>query len=159
MSVLPDFGDGCVGCKLQGYAILDGISSKSYSNAMKIPFATLNYTESINSSEYESSIFGTGEVEKLYSYTKPNKGEIKLYPNPSSGNFTLDFSKTSILQSNEPIEIVIRDVEGRVVFSHSYSSDKIRVNMNLTDKPSGIYFIQVSTASLEVLHHLKMMKQ
>lgn len=61
--------------------------------------------------------------------------EVKLYPNPNNGDFTL--------QNNtlEPLEILIYDALGKVVFQgNTFSSAQTSLNLNLS---SGVYQVNI----------------
>jgi len=61
-----------------------------------------------------------------------------IYPNPSSGNFTIDFSRTE----EKNIDIVITDNLGRIVKRESF------INKNFTKEyklPHGLYFVIIKT--------------
>lgn len=65
---------------------------------------------------------------------------IEVYPNPSEGQFKIDFEKT-ISQVN----ITITDIQGRAVQSQLYKNTN-SVNFEL-ENPPGIYFISIETST------------
>ncbi len=66
---------------------------------------------------------------------------ISLYPNPSTGNFTLDVAE-KIHLSRSQNSIKIFDIYGREVFTTPILESKISIQLNETIS-SGIYFIEV----------------
>lgn len=65
---------------------------------------------------------------------------IKLYPNPTQGNFNIDLGKTY-----SDVLVTITDVTGRVVYSsNSANTNLIPVNLN---EPSGFYLITVEAGN------------
>lgn len=75
-------------------------------------------------------------------YTSTHEIEIetlfKLYPNPSNGNFYLEFSK----EQNIPIKISIDDLNGKRVYEGEYNSRINLLNLNL---PAGLYLIKIES--------------
>jgi len=64
--------------------------------------------------------------------------ELLLYPNPTTGNFTVDLGKpyhTTI--------ITITDLTGRVVQSNTFSQLQL-LNLHIA-KPTGVYFLTITT--------------
>jgi len=67
--------------------------------------------------------------------------DVRLYPNPNNGHFTLDLSK---LQSGN-IKLEIADILGNVIYtSNAYSNKQEQLEINLEEYNSGIYFLKVS---------------
>ena len=73
--------------------------------------------------------------------TISKNSNIKSYPNPTSGEFSI------VSTSNEKIEQVdLFDLSGKLIQSLT-SLNSERVNLDLTPQENGIYFIKVRTAS------------
>ena len=71
---------------------------------------------------------------------KELKTSISLYPNPSSGDFTIDLGK-----EYTGVTIEISNILGQVISSVAYASAKtVKQEINT---PPGIYFVKVSTVS------------
>jgi hypothetical protein len=60
-----------------------------------------------------------------------------LYPNPSNGQFTVEF------EENSPRLMEIWDASGRVVYSNN--TDRDRVNIDISDQVSGFYILRVTS--------------
>ncbi|MEM6801980.1 MAG: S8 family serine peptidase [Bacteroidota bacterium] len=72
-------------------------------------------------------------------------GEVKVYPNPSVGNFFLDMD----FKKREEVEIEIFDLPGRRVWSsESKSYVKDKVEMDLSQANKGVYLLKVSIGNL-----------
>ena len=69
---------------------------------------------------------------------------ISVYPNPSSGNFTVEFSKAA---SDGMVTIDVLNTLGQKVYSayESLSSEPFVRGIDLSDFPSGIYFVEIKT--------------
>jgi len=74
---------------------------------------------------------------------------IKLYPNPTNGNFTIKLG-----ENNSKSTIQIIDLTGKVVFENTYSNQN-QINLDL-QAPKGIYFVKVmSNGQLSVVKLIK----
>ncbi|HEB62029.1 MAG TPA: T9SS type A sorting domain-containing protein [Bacteroidetes bacterium] len=84
---------------------------------------------------------------------KNSSSDFNIYPNPSSNSFILE-SKNEIY---EPVYVFIYDFSGRKVKELSFDRlNKISI-INMEDKPSGVYFLQVANDS-KVYFHTKIIK-
>lgn len=73
---------------------------------------------------------------------------VKIYPNPTKGNFTVIVNNTS------KFNITILDILGKIVYSNSVNSNKIEINRN-TYFTSGLYIVKVTSNDHET-HHTKL---
>lgn len=73
-----------------------------------------------------------------------------VLPNPSNGNFNLDLSK---INSTDGIQVYVRNGLNETVFSAHYK-DKSFQNINLAGLTSGMYYVIVSTSSINELHKI-----
>lgn len=63
-----------------------------------------------------------------------------LYPNPSNGNFTIQFNSSS----NNLILVGVHDIRGREIFSKTYqNSGFFNENIQLNNLQSGVYLINI----------------
>lgn len=70
--------------------------------------------------------------------------EVHLFPNPTSGNFTLDLGL-----SYSSVEVAITDLQGRLVQSTAHRHSRI-LNLQL-DEPTGIYLVHVQAGEHKVV--------
>lgn len=86
------------------------------------------------------------------SISKINNSEIKIFPNPSNGIFTIYFpiellssAGNDLLSSDEGEQsnVIITNITGKIVKQLSITNQKSIIN--LKNQPSGIYFIKIKT--------------
>ena len=65
---------------------------------------------------------------------------VSIYPNPNTGNFTLDFKNIN----SKPVTVKMYDVFGRLVYEKSFTEKKTEINVNLA---KGIYQLSIETNS------------
>lgn len=76
------------------------------------------------------------------SLTEYNPSNIKVYPNPTSGSFTIDWQ--SIV---EEVQLAVYDVSGRVVYNEMYYNvNEIGINLAVA---KGVYYITLNGLSEE----------
>ncbi len=69
-----------------------------------------------------------------------NENRLNIYPNPSKGNFTIQFSSTS----NKNIKIAVYDIRGRRVFENNYTNTGLFIqNIQLNNLKAGVYIVNV----------------
>ena len=84
---------------------------------------------------------------QAFSFTITSIGEkelvplFKLYPNPSKGNFRLEFSE----KQNGLLKLNIKDMNGKTVFKNEYDSNVNSINVNL---PAGLYLLNIETREI-----------
>lgn len=83
----------------------------------------------------ESQALGTYEV------SSPLADDIKIYPNPSDGNF---FIKSRNLKGEVKVGMV--DASGRLVFSSAYQSESNSTKEFNVNIPKGVYVISISSS-------------
>jgi len=74
---------------------------------------------------------------------------VKIYPNPTTGNFSIEHAKG--------LQLTIYDVLGKEVFATVLNSDKEQVNIN--DLPGGVYMGQITDAKTGVRVVRKIVKE
>lgn len=71
-----------------------------------------------------------------------NLGEVKIYPNPSKGIFTLELNTASL----EDLNFTVTDVQGRLVSSELVTSKgNLLKQFDLSSNDKGFYFLTVNT--------------
>jgi|LakMenE01Jun11ns_1017448.scaffolds.fasta_scaffold9934919_2 hypothetical protein len=68
---------------------------------------------------------------------------INIFPNPTSGNVTID--ATNLAQNVNQINIL--NVQGQMVFAFNQLGSKAVFDLNLTNLPEGIYVVQLQTSA------------
>jgi hypothetical protein len=67
---------------------------------------------------------------------------IRIYPNPSHGIITLDLGKASDFGK---AEIDITDIAGRTIYRSALDEGQKKIQMDISNHPTGIYFLKVQT--------------
>jgi hypothetical protein len=78
----------------------------------------------------------------INSVKKTNDIPVIVYPNPGRGLFTI---RGTVLESNKPLRYSIFNTAGTLVRS-GYTGSEAENTIDITDQPSGIYFIQLFTS-------------
>lgn len=74
-----------------------------------------------------------------------------LYPNPNTGNFTVEFDS----KSNNKINIKIHDLSGRKIFDKQYeNSGLFNQNLQLDNAQSGIYLVSISEGDNKIVKRI-----
>ena len=76
-----------------------------------------------------------------------NSDNIKLYPNPNNGHFSIEF--VNPLQ-NEKSEIVITDISGKQVYHGPVLKEELLKQIDLPDGRSGIYVMMIKDKDILV---------
>lgn len=66
-------------------------------------------------------------------------GDVKLYPNPANGQFTIELAGNSV----GSIHVSIFDLAGRMVYDHTYKDQGEKLNIDPGYLSTGIYFVKV----------------
>ncbi len=70
-----------------------------------------------------------------------SKGEVNIYPNPTSSDLTVDFSKTDF---DGEIKLELRDIQGKVVYNSTvFSTSSVLIDLEKFDK--GMYFLYINS--------------
>jgi len=73
---------------------------------------------------------------------KMNIGEVKLYPNPASDNFTIDLGAEN---ANSASTIDIYDLSGKLIETHVENSQ--RINLSVAEYQAGVYFVSIKNSN------------
>ncbi|PZQ89271.1 MAG: hypothetical protein DI548_04220, partial [Flavobacterium johnsoniae] len=72
--------------------------------------------------------------------------DVKIYPNPNNGQFTITVDKASA----GDVQYAIYDITGKVIESKSIESDgRLETAVDISRLPSGTYIINVTTDNQE----------
>ncbi len=104
-----------------------------------------------------TDIDGTESFNKIIAVTfKDNKELVKFAPNPAEDNFVVVFGDEA---KNQNTLLQIYNAMGTLVKEENFVSDQLYKQVEISDLPTGIYFINVATpASSEVIKY-KLVKQ
>jgi hypothetical protein len=80
----------------------------------------------------------------------PSISQIKVYPNPTNGIFTINSS--GIINS-----LVVQNLLGETVYTETYITHHISTAIDLTDKPKGIYLLKIYSG--DKMHIEKIIKE
>ena len=79
------------------------------------------------------------------------KSTMEIYPNPAHNMFTVSYEGLNYQQA----VLIITDVMGREVYTRNFSNaNDFKQDINLDGKPSGIYFISLTTGSQRLVSKL-----
>jgi len=127
-----------------GYSVIAGETSASFT-------ATVNGNYAVELSEGDCvdtsaciAINSVGIVENSFGQ------ELKLYPNPSQGKFTLDLGRTY-----GKVQLSLYGLTGRQVLSKTYSGTGL-IELNITEA-KGVYMLKVETENDQAI--IKLMKE
>lgn len=105
----------------------------------KLMVADITTANSGTLNSFTLNICSTETVVSLKTETY-NLSNFKIYPNPNSGNFNVQFDS----QSSNDIKIAVHDLRGRQIFNKSYQNTGLfSQNLQLADAQSGIYLVTV----------------
>ncbi len=64
---------------------------------------------------------------------------LDIFPNPSTGQFSIDFSK----QLNQTIELKIYNATGNCILNQSFEKWEESIDFNISDFPAGVYTVRL----------------
>jgi hypothetical protein len=127
-SVWSSFGNGFESQLLD----VDGYNGVLYSAG----YFTLSGTDTVRYlGTWPASLAGLNEVK--------NKNFV-VYPNPSTGNFTIKLNQILKIEN-----IIVRDIQGKCVFRKEITKETDFVELKLSEA-SGIYFVEVEAAEFVI---------
>ena len=82
-----------------------------------------------------------------------NNAKCKIYPNPFNNELVIEY----IYNGHEPLQVVLYDISGKVLFTETYSGSEnnhssilLSENLNIHQLKSGIYFIRLKTSNSDI---------
>lgn len=80
-----------------------------------------------------------------------NISGLSIYPNPSKGNFNIQFNNTT---SNE-IKVDVYDMRGRTIFENKYSNQAtFNENIQLNNAQAGVYLVSVTDGNQKIVKRI-----
>jgi hypothetical protein len=70
----------------------------------------------------------------------PNANYINIYPNPSTSDYELQYE----VQNNEPLQLVISDITGRILLQTNLPAQQNSYHINAANWATGVYVYQLS---------------
>lgn len=71
---------------------------------------------------------------------KSGNTELELFPNPGNGNLTIQGSN-----SLKGMKISVSDIKGKVLFTNQVEEERLDLELDITELPSGMYLIQLQS--------------
>lgn len=129
---------------------LYGMTSMGGSNDMGVLFqynpTTSTYTKKI---DFDGVSSGSGPVSNLIEATinatgiaqYDDESLFKVFPNPSTGKFTIDLTNSQLNMGN--IKIQICNIIGEKIYQSQINNSQAKID--LSKQPAGIYFLNITT--------------
>ena len=76
---------------------------------------------------------------ELEEVREPVEDPVKVFPNPTSGDFFVTFQFTEAT----PVQLQMTDLTGKVIFNRQMVAGSDHIQLQLQDLPAGIYVLQV----------------
>ena len=95
----------------------------------------------------------TSDKCQIVSLPEPsNKEELKIYPNPSKGEFMLDFSGLNI---ESAVDIRVYNALGQLVFAKNYQNISNQEQIDLPNSTNGIYMLHINSEQFSVIRKIE----
>ena len=118
----------------------DPVSKKEVDRNNAAYVLQANRNPFIDHPEYADCIWGTGDCSSLATGSvATTQGHFTMFPIPAVSNTTIAW------RANEDAQIVVHDINGRIVLTVNEAGGKLAINV--ADWPKGIYMVQLVTAT------------
>ncbi|MEM9929655.1 MAG: T9SS type A sorting domain-containing protein, partial [Bacteroidota bacterium] len=88
--------------------------------------------------------FSYSEVIFLEHFSGEDAGAMQVYPNPSTGRFSVDFTKVNLPSGREG-ELCLVDLHGRQIWARKISGDQPTLPVALSQPGGGVYLLTLVT--------------
>ncbi len=125
-----------------------GLSNANIGNPMASPSIATTYylTQTTPCATTVDSVMVTvGNCTVGINEYKNENSNFKLYPNPSNGNFTLEYH----LESNQSGSLTIYDVTGKQISSKNLNSSNTNVLIDATHLDAGVYYYEIKISGFK----------
>ncbi len=148
-TINDSFGDGLNGSIYQDCSIDGSFEMRKGDGTLLFEMAAENGAfESSESHEFCLTPQSAALAKSTY-----NKKDVKLFPNPTSGQFTIEFES-----SEEVVSIEIMDISGRTVLApqqFQLATNK-SVNLNISEFQKGIYIVIIQSNGYEYMKRVNL---
>ncbi len=124
--------------KYQWYDCTNAFALPGDTNQVFSPWVPSSYSVIIT----ENGCTDTSECVNVTQVGLPEMGDvfkINVFPNPSSGLYTLEF-----LEVYTDVQIQVIDISGKIIYQHNSNSTGT-ILLNISDRPAGLYILKLST--------------
>jgi hypothetical protein len=112
------------------------------------PASHIKYDHIVMAKEYIGPIFRESSSAKKLTFSN---SELKVFPNPSSGGFTIAGWRSA---DSRKTEITIMDMLGKNVYSEQVAGSGSLINISMGNKPDGVYFIHLKDSRHQALQKI-----
>ncbi len=128
-------------------------NSIDISSLSGLVYFAFRYYSNSNPTRWTVDSFSVTAKDDLLAVGDLDTNELKLisaYPNPSSGNFQIK------LPTNlQEVKVRVFSLQSQLIASKTYQTRAGKIEIDLSNKPAGIYFIRLDLASSKVLKVIK----
>jgi len=128
-----------------------GSQNITMSSCIEVGLVITNYTANSTVTATFANVSVTGGVSRpVFTdpgnlFNEPLVADFNILPNPTTGEIELDFSS----YSNRNLQIVIYNLQGKMLHSVKYESVNNKENIDLSDFNSGMYLIKVKSEGMQ----------
>ena len=79
---------------------------------------------------------------------------IKVYPNPSQGNFTLELGQNGL--NGASVNVI--NARGEIIYDQQISHDNSEMSIDISNEPAGIYMVRIQTENSTINKKITLIK-
>jgi len=128
-----------------------GAQNITMSSCIEVGLVITNYTANSTVTATFANVSVTGGVTRPVItdsgnlFDEPLVADFNILPNPTTGEIEFDFSS----YSNRNLQIVMYNLQGKMLHSFKYESVNNKENIDLSDFNSGMYLIKVKSEGMQ----------